>query len=231
MVSKNPNKKFSTKSADLTRSDIERAMKNTLSNKGAARYIGVDFVTYKKYAKMYTGEDGRTLFEIHKNQAGVGVPKAATRLSRGPNLLDILEGKVTNYLISMKEIKGRLIAEGYMIEECARCKFHEKRVLDQKVPIIVNYIDGNKRNWRLENLEFLCYNCYFLHIGDVFQKKQIDAMEDYTQLQSKSIDFDLPKIHEQKVKEAINLENKYIYTKDDLPDSFGDDLIVSRKPK
>jgi hypothetical protein len=30
----------------------------------------------------------------------------------------------------------------------------------------------------LDNLEFLCYNCYFLYVGDLFTKKQTQFIED-----------------------------------------------------
>ena len=38
--------------------------------------------------------------------------------------------------------------------------------------------DKNKENWRIENIELLCYNCYFLYIGDVFNEKQIKHIEE-----------------------------------------------------
>jgi hypothetical protein len=142
--------------------------------------------------------------------------------------MDILEGVVSTTLISMKEVKMRLISEGYIKEECSSCGYKNKRNIDQKVPLLVHYVDGNKRNWRLENLQFLCYNCYYIHIGDIFEQRQIDAMEDYKFIQTKPIDFELPKIHEEDIKETINLENKYIY-REELPDDYGDDLIVRVK--
>lgn len=43
----------------------------------------------------------------------------------------------------------------------------------------MHFKDKNKRNYNLENLEMLCYNCYFLFIGDVFNEKQIIQAEDY----------------------------------------------------
>ena len=43
----------------------------------------------------------------------------------------------------------------------------------------MHFKDKNKRNYHLENLEMLCYNCYFLFIGDVFNEKQIIQAEDY----------------------------------------------------
>lgn len=212
-------------SNDIDRSDVERAMRHSKSNKGAARYLGVSIKTYKKIASRYRTDEGKTLWEIHCNKAAVGIPKFANRNSRGPVLMDILEGTVSTRFISMKEVKRRLLVEGYMREECARCKFSERRKLDETCPLIMNYVDGNKKNWRLENLELLCYNCYYINIGNIFEQKQINAMEDYKVLQSKPIDLDLPKIQEDLIKESINLENKFITREEEIPDDYGEDLI------
>jgi len=218
-------------SSKIDRSDVERAIRNSKSNNGAARYLGISIKTYKKIACRYKTDEGKTLYEIHCNKAAKGVPKYANRKSRGPILMDILEGEVSNRFISMKEVKRRLIVEGYMKEECARCKFNETRKIDEKAPLIMNFVDGNKRNWRLENLELLCYNCYFINIGNIFQEKQIAAMEDYMVLQSKPVDLELPKIQEETIKESVNLQNKYIYKEDELPEDYGSDLIVSYKKR
>lgn len=215
----------------LDRRDVELAIKNSLSNKGAARYLGVSYNTYKSLAISLHNEKGENLFHLHKNAAGKGVPKYANRKSKGVPLMDLLEGRVDANFVSVSEVKARIIAEGYMKEECSKCEFHEKRVLDSKVPLIMYYVDGNKKNWRLENIEFLCYNCYFLHVADVFTKGQIDVMQDYKVLQAKSIDLDLPRMYREPVKKSINLENEYVTHIEERPADFGDDLIASVKAR
>jgi hypothetical protein len=60
----------------ISKEDCLRAMENTRSNRGAARFLRCSFVHYKRYARTYVDETtGITLFELHKNQAGVGIPK------------------------------------------------------------------------------------------------------------------------------------------------------------
>ena len=39
--------------------------------------------------------------------------------------------------------------------------------------------DNNKNNYRKENTELLCYNHYFLQVGDIFSDKQIKGIEDH----------------------------------------------------
>jgi hypothetical protein len=47
-------------------------------------------------------------------------------------------------------------------ERCARCGWSERHPLTQKVPIEVEHIDGNWKNYHLDNLTLLCPNCHSL---------------------------------------------------------------------
>jgi hypothetical protein len=214
---------------NIERHIIERAIRETMSNKAAAKFIGVSYKTYKKYATLYKTEDGRTLFESHKNQAAKGIPKFGKRRHDKASIIDIMEERVPKTFISVKVLKTQIIQQGILQERCCRCGYEEKRVLDYKTPLILNFKDGNKRNWKLDNVEFLCYNCYFMCVGEVFTNKQLSVMEDYTDVRPVKIDLDLPVKHEQAIKDSINLENDYIYVEDKKPDDFGDDLIVSSR--
>ena len=146
----------------LNKDQILRAMKYTKSNMAAARFLGCSYPHYKQYAKLYKNEDGKTLFEIHLNRQGKGISKHLYKKKDITPIMDILEGRVDVSNYSPKELKERLIHEALIKEECNCCEFNERRVLDYKVPLILNFKDGNKKNWKLENLEALCYNCYFL---------------------------------------------------------------------
>jgi hypothetical protein len=163
----------------LLKSDIERAMAMTKSNRSAARYLHVSYIHYKKYAKNFTDENGITLFDKHKNQSGKGISKFLSNKGKEPALMDIIEGRVPIDSYTPEKLKNRLIQESYLQECCSKCQFQERRVLDYKVPLILNFKDGNKKNWTLENLELLCYNHYFLYVGNIFTTKQIQHLEDY----------------------------------------------------
>ena len=163
----------------LLKSDIERAMAMTKSNRSAARYLHVSYIHYKKYAKNFTDENGITLFDKHKNQSGKGISKFLSNKGKEPALMDIIEGRVPIDSYTPEKLKNRLIQESYLQECCAKCQFAERRVIDYKVPLILNFKDGNKKNWTIENLELLCYNHYFLYVGNIFTNKQIQHIEDY----------------------------------------------------
>ena len=152
----------------LTKDQILRAMKYTKSNMAAARFLGCSYPHYKQYAKLYKNEEGKTLFEVHLNRQGKGISKHLYKKKDITPIMDILEGRVDVSNYSPKELKERLIHEALIKEECYCCEFNERRVVDYKVPLILNFKDNNKKNWKLENLEVLCYNCYFLNVGNVW---------------------------------------------------------------
>lgn len=164
----------------LTKEKILEAQSRTKSNRAAARYLHVSFPHYKMYAKMYTDEEtGENLFELHKNQSGRGIPKFLTNKGKTPDLREILEGRVPIEHFGIEKIKERIISEGLIEEKCHVCNMTERRTLDLRMPLILHFKDGNKKNIGLDNLDFLCYNCYFLYVGNVFTGKEITAMEDF----------------------------------------------------
>ena len=185
----------------LSKEDILRAQKMTRSNMAAARYLHVSYNHYKKYASMYKNDDGITLLEVHKNQSGSGIPKFALKSSSKIPLMDLLEGRVPIEHFNAKEIKQRIIFEGLIEEKCSKCNFAERRVTDTKVPVILNFIDGNKKNWHLDNLEFLCYNCSFLYAASPIEEKQAEAMEDYVKTKKDEPDWELDEHHIEHLKE------------------------------
>jgi hypothetical protein len=187
----------------ISKDQILRAMSQTLSNRAAARWLNVSYVHYKKWAKTYdpTEEGYPNLFEQHKNQAGKGIPKYLRANGPEPALDDIIEGRIDASSFSPDKIKYRLVTEGYLLEECNQCGFHERRVLDYKIPLLLHFKDKNKKNYRKENIEFLCYNCYFLTIGDIFSEKQVQNIEDHKPVNTGQVTWDVDEYHLNRLKE------------------------------
>ena len=162
----------------LTKEQIIAAMGVTKSNRAAARWLNVSYIHYKKWAKNYKDEEtGKTLFEKHLNKEGKGIAKWGIH-TKEPPLDDLINGLIpmTNY--SPDKVKRRLFQKGYLREECYICGFHERRVTDYKVPLLLHFKDKNKKNYRLNNLQVLCYNHYFLMVEDVFNPNDISIIED-----------------------------------------------------
>jgi len=152
----NPNKAHRTHTPIL-RSAIEEAQRHTNSNAAAARYLNVPYGRYKQYAQLYG------LFERHLNLTGKGVDKGFSKRPTSIPLREILEGKHPTYSIS--KLKNRLVARGKLHEVCSLCGFQERRVTDNKVPLMLSFKDGDRTHMALDNLEVLCYNCMFLTTG------------------------------------------------------------------
>jgi hypothetical protein len=178
------------------------AMAKTKSNKAAARYLGVSYIHYKRWAKLYIDENtGLSLFESHLNQAGVGIPKFPALGKKSPGILEVIEGRVDASHFSPEKIKNKLIHDGLIEDKCNSCGFNERRVLDYKVPLLMHFKDDNKNKYKLDNIELLCYNCYFLTIGDIFTNKQIQQIEDFKPVNEGKVDWEIDEYHLQRLKE------------------------------
>jgi len=148
-----PNKQ--RKSPDFTpilKHEIENAQAHTKSNMAAARFLGVPYLRYRKYAKLYG------LFDSHMNQEGWGLDKGFSKKPNSIPLRDVLAGKHPKY--SIAKLKNRLIARKKLIPHCYLCGFNEQRITDKTVPLMLHFKDGNRQNYSMENMELLCYNCF-----------------------------------------------------------------------
>ena len=178
-------------------------MAKTKSNRAAARYLNVSYQHYRKYAKLYKNEEGKTLLEAHKNQAGKGIPKFLRGPKKMPHMMEIIEGRIAASSFDPAKLKYALIEQGYLSEECAVCKFKERRVLDYKVPLLLHFKDNNSNNYSLDNIQLLCYNHYFLTVGDIFNSKDIKQIESKQEHYgtSEKIEWEVDDYHLQRLKE------------------------------
>jgi hypothetical protein len=171
-----PKKKF------FTRDQIINAMDKTSSIKAAARYLNCSYQHLKPFMKRYTHpETGETLFDMHKNQSGKGIPKFTTHKnkwkSKDFHILDIVEGRVNAEHYNPEKLKNRMIEANLMEEKCHNCGYQERRVTDYKMPLILHFKDGDTRHYNLGNVQLLCYNCYFIYYGQVFTEREIEKLE------------------------------------------------------
>jgi len=137
----------------LFESEILEAQSHTETAINAAKYLGISYKTYKKWCKVYN---------LWKTNPWVrGAKKKYWDSNKGKYPLNqILEGKFPNYPIY--RLKNLLIRSCVKEAKCEICDFKEKRFTDDKIPLLVNFKDGDEKNYKLENLQILCYNHYFL---------------------------------------------------------------------
>ena len=73
------------------------AMKTTRSVRAAARYLNCSYQHLKPFMKAYKDEaTGMSLFDLHKNQSGKGIPKFMSNSPFGrkmPAIEDIVNGR------------------------------------------------------------------------------------------------------------------------------------------
>jgi hypothetical protein len=207
----------------LSKEDVLRAMRFTKSNRAAARYLGVSYQHYKPWAKRYRVDDGDieapSLFELHKNQAGKGIPKFLPNKRRDPNVKEIIETGTGWESFTPEKIKSRLIAEAYLKDECYKCGFNERRLTDYKAPLLLNFKDGNKCNYLLDNLELTCYNCYFLYVADPLTQDQVRHIEDNTEVKAIPHEWDLTP------DQIENMKSLGLWDDDDEDDEPGSEYI------
>ena len=123
------------KAKPFTKDQILNAMDKTKSVKSAARYLNCSYQHLKKWMKEF--KDSET----------------------GLTLLEVIEGRIDAAHFHPDKLKYRMIEGGYLKEECNNCGFHESRVLDGKLPLLMHFKDGNKQHYGLNNVHLLCYNC------------------------------------------------------------------------
>lgn len=153
----------------LLQAQIEQAMKVTRSNRSAAEYLRVGYNLYKRFAKMYKDPaTGQTLFDLHKNMEGRGISKNSAVDKRKFKLDDILTGKHPQY--PREKLLKRLVSNGYKEEKSQSCGFCAKRPTDFKSPLILHHMNGDTSDHRIDNMEILCYNCYFIQVGDLSRR-------------------------------------------------------------
>jgi hypothetical protein len=201
----------------LTESQIRYACENTTSNSDAAKWLHVSFDTWRKYAKSYIDEaTGKTLYELHKHNGAnkrLLLPKsrykkkasAPWRYQPTP-MSEIFENKHPKF--DRRRFRDRLVAEGWKQERCDCCGFQERRPGDLEVPLRINWLDGNDRNYALENIEFLCFNCYFINVGSLHGVNKHYKIDEATGEIVPANRKDPKKIRNQVVKIGVQTKNK-----------------------
>ena len=137
----------------LLESEIKEAQEHCENAASCARYLDVGYKTYKKWATIYG------VFKINPWTKGDRKRYWAPDEGKYP-LNQILEGKFPDYPVY--RLKDLLIRSGIKKAKCETCGFDEHRITDRKMPLLINFKDGNEKNHVLDNVEMLCYNCMFL---------------------------------------------------------------------
>jgi hypothetical protein len=178
--------------------------------------------------KAYKDEEtGLSLFELHKNQSGKGIPKFLIKdqahfATKFPAMEEIVNGKVDASSFNPEKLKFKLVEAGYMIEQCYYCGFNEKRNVDGKIPLIMVFLNKHRYDFTNGNAQLCCYNCYFLQVGNVFTERDLDKLESHQTVYktSEMVNFQVDEYTKKRLEELGGFDAKV----DDDPYS-----LVSRK--
>ena len=141
-----------TKARAMTYDNINAAIKSTKSMSQAAIYLGVSYNTFTKYAKQHG------LFKPLKSSKGIvrSVNSVFTH-----DIKAILEGKNPNPFRE-QTLLSKAMREGYIPCECNNCQQDYSNFQMRKdPPLILDFLDKNPQNTRIENLRALCFNCVY----------------------------------------------------------------------
>ena len=177
----------------LTKQQIEKALNAGKTHKNASRILNVNYATYIKYCKLYTNEAGESLWYSNRNRGAKGIPRYLNNRGVLKDVNLILDGTMVDVeRHSIEKFKEVLVRNAIMEEKCCSCGFNEARIFDYKVPLLINFKNKNKSDWTRDNIEFLCYNCYFLQIGNIFNNKQLrDIQENVTSNKPNQVDWEI----------------------------------------
>ena len=134
----------------LLRSEIEEAIAHSKFCSDQARYLGVGIATYKKYASA---------LGLYKPQpSGKGCKKPWGPEKGKYPLSKILAGECNNtrWLTDWR-VKRKMIKAGWP-EECAICGYHQRHLVTGRVPLLIDHMDGNPKNFKKDNIRLLCWN-------------------------------------------------------------------------
>jgi hypothetical protein len=196
----------------ISKEDCIRAMNYTRSVRAASRYLNCSYQHLKPFMKAYKDEEtGLSLFDLHKNPSGKGIPKFITNnpLDKIGPIEEIVNGKIDASSFNADKLKFKLIESGYMLEQCYYCGFSEKREVDGKTPLLMTFLNNHKHDYTNGNAQLSCYNCYFLNIGNVFTDKDIESIEGHTVYNTTdAVDFQVDEYTKKRLEELGNFDIK-----------------------
>jgi len=160
----------------FTEAELRYGMESCLNVRELAAFFKVGPTTITRYMQSYYDhEHGMSLYDLfikRKKERTRQKGKYAPKRQLSPNnasLADIFAGKHPKY--NHDKLQGRLILEGYLVERCNICGFAGRRITDYKIPLKLAWKNKNTQDHALENLELVCYNCYFMYYGEILARR------------------------------------------------------------
>ena len=156
---------------NLTKVEIEKMASEYNSVTEVANSYGIEphqfkrFLESNMYSEFETGLDYFNRINSKKGDMNITIFKNET-------LEDILNLTRKVELEERFSLMYTLFSKGYKEKcRCEHCKQEiPVRPIDYKVPMMIYFKDSDPSNTTLENIQIVCYNCYFLLAGQFAYK-------------------------------------------------------------
>ena len=155
------------------------------------------------------------------NIASKGIPKKWKTGELKGDLDKMLTENQLNNPKRLAVLKGLLMKDGRLGYCCSACNYSERRLTDMKVPLLLAFKNGIRNDWRIENLQLLCYNCAFVLGLDYFSNRMIRDMESFS--------IHTPE-HREEIKKFYDLDEFYMQHLDNLGLNDKGDIIQKEEP-
>jgi hypothetical protein len=142
-------KQMGRPSINLKKREIFHAIGVTQSMREAAMYCKVSYNTFKKFAKQYE-------LWSPSNRKGRTGPRIKNKF-----IHSVLRGEmISNYRETA--LLKKAIQEGYLTQSCSNCEADFSHFLPPTIPpLVLDFLDGNNKNGKVDNLRILCLNCVY----------------------------------------------------------------------
>lgn len=136
----------------ILRSEIEEAIKHSGFGAQQAKFLGVHITTFRKYAKLYG------LWNPQPNLKGktrnINPDSGKYPLNR------ILAGEFNGIKpVNDWMVKRKLFKTDIFPKRCAICGYDKKRLGGTTPILLIDHMDGDRKNYKKDNLRYLCWNC------------------------------------------------------------------------
>jgi len=179
------NKRFTNKSSNRIIPLLEHEIShicfnvpNILSNRAAAEYLNVSFKRWKKYASLYINkESNKSYFQLLLDRSNKLKGNRLLRLKElhrkknwdawyVNNIINKLNNNDLDIKIyTHKRLKEFLISNNLLLARCACCGYAEKNLVTNKVPLLIDHINNDWKDFKVDNMQLLCFNCFFQLVG------------------------------------------------------------------
>lgn len=146
----------------------------------AARELNVSRPYFVKWAEILIPEE----WAEYKTRGlkGIGIKKGSVDIAKSAaykRFLSVLNGTTPapeRWSKYPQKRMQKLQRYGLLNDTCDLCEFSERRISDYKSPILIDFKNGDQTNWTYDNIQMLCYNCYFLNVKDLWGRSKYTAL-------------------------------------------------------